>query len=281
MFDHPHEPEHLLDSLIAFVEVTHGIRPWYGISAEKLSSVSLPRPLARLYGSLGNMPGGEDRPFPFWQQDRLLPFEFLRAENGRLLLAVENQGCWRAYTEPSGDDPPVWFATEEGAPEIEHPSLANFLVTLCLQELALGCPILYAGEGIIQRLEAAGHRVNPLWLEGLFPCRDQLRKPTFHLADGRILIRDDGWIGFRYPDEATPYATVLEHARRIHPPQTASLAEFHAMLERNPMAARIYYESNARDFQAQADSMQAKADECRRLAQGGQPNVSPGAEGPH
>src|SRR5688500_2141695 len=174
MFDHPDSPQHLIDSLIAFVEVTHGIRRWYGIAAEKIGSVSLPRPLAQLYGSLGNMPGFESRPFPFWQQDRLLPFELLSVENGRLLFAVENQGCWRAYTEQSGDDPPVWFTIEEGQPEIEHPSLANFLVTLCLQELTLARPILYAGEGFIEKLEAAGHRVNPLWLEGQFPCLDKL-----------------------------------------------------------------------------------------------------------
>lgn len=272
MFDHPNDPQHLIDSLIAFVEVTHGIRPWYGISSEKISSVSLPRPLARLYGSLGNMPGFENRPFPFWQQDRLLPFEFLRVENGRLLFAVENQGCWRAYTEPSGDDPPVWFAIEEGRPEIEHPSLANFLVTLCLQELTLACPILYAGEGFVEKLEAEGHRVNPLWLQGLFPCLDELRTLTFHLANGRFLIKDNGWIGFRHADDAAPYASVLETARRIHPPKSGgSMAEYLASPDRNPTVVRLYFESQARDFQAQAGLLAAKAAECRCLAQGGEP----------
>jgi hypothetical protein len=136
-------------------------------------------------------------------------------------------------------------------------------------------PILYAGEGLIERLEAAGHRVNPLWLNGLFPCLDQLRKPTFHLADGRILIYDDGWIGFRYSEEAAPYLPVLESARRIHPPQTASLAEYLASPDRNPTVVRLHFEAKARDFQAQADSLRARADECRRLAQGANPAGEP------
>jgi hypothetical protein len=274
MFDHADNPDHLLDSLIAFVKTRHGyvLPRWYGISAEKLSSVRLPRPLARLYGSLGNMPGFRDWPFPFAQQDYLLPFEFLSVERGRLLFAVENQGVWRAYTEPIGDDPPVWIVTEEDRPEIAHPSLANFLATLCLQELSIGCPILYAGEELIRKLEAAGHRVNPLWLEGLFPLLDQLRKPTFHLADGRHLLYDDGWIGFSNAEEAAAYAPVLEQARRIHPPQkTESIAKYLAGPDRNPLVVRLHFESLARAFQAQADSLKAKADECRRLALGDDP----------
>jgi len=142
-------------------------------------------------------------------------------------------------------------------------------VTLCLQELTLGHPILYAGEGLIQKFEAAGHRVNPLWLEGLFPCLDELRKPTFHLADGRHLIFENHWIGFHNADEAAAYAPVLEHARRIHPPQMGSFDEYLASPDRNPEVVRWYFEGEARKFQAQADSLQAKADECRRLAKGG------------
>jgi hypothetical protein len=49
---------------------------------------------------------------------------------------------WQAYTEPSGDNPPVWFIADETDPVLEHPSLANFLVTLCLQELVMGSPVL-------------------------------------------------------------------------------------------------------------------------------------------
>ena len=106
MFDHPNDPQHLIDSLIGFVELWRGIRPWYGLSQEKIDEVELPRPLAKLYAALGNMPGTKESPFPFARQDQLLPFELLQLKDNRLLFAVENQGCWRAYTQLSGDHPP-------------------------------------------------------------------------------------------------------------------------------------------------------------------------------
>lgn len=275
MFDHPNEPQHLVDSLVAFVDQWHGIRPWYAIAPAKLNAVSLPKPLSRLYGSLGNMPGSDGRPFPFSSNDQLLPFELLRLEDARLLFAVENQGCWRAYTEAAGDDPHVWFRVDEDKPELEHPSLANFLVTLCLQELTMDCPALYAGEKLRKELESTGHRVNPLWLDGLFPGFDQLLKREFFLVDGRALLVDDHWIGFQTLEEADRYSDALQDATRIHPfeAETLSMSEYVLRPDRNPMLERIFYERLARDFQTQADEMQAKADvmqmkaeECQRAA---------------
>ncbi len=266
MFDHPDDPRHLMKSLFAIVKTLHGLRSWYGIAEDKLSAVQLPLPLRLLYGQLGNMPGSHDSPFPFSTQDHLVPFELLRVENSRLWFAAENQGCWQAYTELNGDDPPVWFIADATDPVLEHPSLANFLVTLCLQELTMGCPYLYAGEELPKQLEACGHRVTPLWTKGLFPAFDRLLNPVFYLVDGGTLLYDKGWIGFRSPDECERFANALVNANRIHPPETLPISEFLARPDRNPIAERIYYERLARDFRMQADQLVAKASEYERAA---------------
>ncbi len=80
MFDHPDDPQHLMQSLFALVDTLHGRRPWYGIAAEKLAAVNLPGPLAQLNGTLGNMPGDRENAFPFSTQVHLVPFELLREE---------------------------------------------------------------------------------------------------------------------------------------------------------------------------------------------------------
>lgn len=264
-----------MESLFAFVETQYGIQPWYGVAAEKLAAVSLPRPLELLYGKLGNMPNDRERPFPFSTQDHLVPFELLRTRDTRLWFAAENQGCWQAYTEIKGDDPPVWFTADESDPVLEHPSLANFLVTLCLQELTLGCPLLYAGDNLPSKLDAQGHRVTPLWTKGLFPGFDHLRNPQFYMVDGRVLLFDKGWIGFRYAEEAEPYGEALKDANRIHPPETMSMAEYLAQPDRNSTAVRIYYERLARDYQMQVDLLKAKADECWRASRNREPSDAP------
>lgn len=255
-----------MESLFAFVDTQFGIRPWYGIASDKLAAVPLPRPLELLYGKLGNMPNDREQPFPFSTQDHLVPFEMLRISESRLWFAAENQGCWQAYTETNGADPPVWFIADESDPVLEHPSLANFLVTLCLQELTMGCPYLYAGDDLPSKLNASGHRVTPLWTKGLFPGFDHLRDPKFYLVDGHVLLFDKGWIGFRYEEEAEPYSKVLDSATRIHPRNTMSMADYLSQPDRNPTVVRIYYERLARDYQAQADLLRAKADECWRAS---------------
>ena len=73
-----------MESLFAFVETQYGHQSWYGVAAEKLAAVSLPRPLVLLYGKLGNMPNDRERPFPFSTQDHLVPCELLRRGGGTL-----------------------------------------------------------------------------------------------------------------------------------------------------------------------------------------------------
>lgn len=266
MFDHP-DPKHLIDSLVAFVEEWHGMRSWYGVAPDKLAACELPVPLANLYAALGNMPGTRGGPFGFSHQDTLLPFEWLQTENGRLLFALECEGCWRAYTRLAGDDPPVWFFFDEGKPELEHPSLANFLVTLCLQEITLSSTVTYAGDGLVDRFASRGFRVTPLWIHGSFPGFDGLLNNTFHLVEGRAIIFRDQWIGFRFTDDELYFEKGLHDAKRIHPPATASIADFLADPSTYPVAKRLVYERLAREHQAQADLHQSRADECRRLAQ--------------
>lgn len=272
MFDDPNNPQHLMESLFALVETLHGHQSWYGIATDKLAATSLPKPLELLYAKLGNMPNDRECPFPFSTQDHLVPFELLRNEDSRLWFAAENQGCWQAYTETSGDDPPVWFTAEESDPVLEHPSLANFLVTLCLQELTMGCPYLFAGDDLPTQLGAHGHRLTPLWTKGLFPGFGRLLNPQFYLVDGHVLLFDKGWIGFRHAEEAEPYANALQDAKRIHPPETLSMAEYLAKPDRNPTAVRLYYERLARDYQAQADLFSAKAEACLQASRDGEPS---------
>ena len=272
MFDDPNSPQHLMQSLFALVERLHGFQSWYGVAADKLSAVPLPKPLELLYGRLGNMPSARGCAFPFSTQDHLVPFELLSIQDSRLWFAAENQGCWQAFTETSGEDPPVWFTADESDPVLEHPSLANFLVTLCLQELTMGSPFLHAGEDLPAQLKSHGHRVTPLWTKGLFPGYDCLRNPHFYLVDGHVLLFDGGWIGFRYAEEAEPYARTLQNTNRIHPPKTVPLNDFLAAPDQNPLAIRIYYERLARDYQTQADAFRAKADACLRASNNAMPN---------
>jgi hypothetical protein len=265
VFDHAQEPEHLIDSLIAFVTATRGIRPWYGVEVEKLTAYPLPDPLRKLYGALGNMPGVGDTPFAFQCQDTLLPFEWLQRKDDRLLFAIENQRVWTAWTCLTGRDPPVWFTFDDDEPGIEHPSLANFLVTLCLQELTMSSDFLYAGDGMVKRFVEAGFRVSPLWMHGLLPVLDNLKTATFHLVNGNGIVYDDDFFGFPENEDSEKFQQVLVDADCRQPAHSMPMSDF--LADTVPgIVKRHYYESLAQNHQAQADLHQSRADECRRLA---------------
>lgn len=265
MFDHPADPKHLIDSLIAFVDAWQGIRSWYGVAPEKLAACELPLPLAQFYAALGNMPGRDGAPFAFSYQNSLLAFEWLQNRNGRLLFALKDDE-WSALTQPSGEDPPVRFFREEGMPELEHPSLANFLVTFCLQEIAASSAVRYWGEGLVQRFASRGFRVSPLWVHGLFPGVDGLQNYAFHLVERRAIICQDRLIGFSFPGAEAPFHDALHDLRRIEPIQPKKMADFLADPTLSPLGKRHCYERLAREHQAQADLHQSRAEECRRLA---------------
>jgi hypothetical protein len=79
------------------------------------------------------------------------------------------------------------------------------------------------------------------------------------------------WIGFQYAEQAETFSSALDKCNRVHPPETRPMSEYLASPDRNPMAVRLYYERLARDYQAQADLFQAKADECLRAATSDEP----------
>lgn len=265
MFDDATNPEHLIDSLLAFIQEWYGWLPsWYGVSDEKLSATSLPEPLRRLYAAVGNMPGREGAPFVFSHHDTLLPFEWLRSDDDRLLFAVENQGVWRCYTEASGVDPPVWIVVDDGEPELAPCSLSSFLVTLCLQEITLGSQFTYAGDRLIESFSATGFRVSPLWMHGEFPLGEQWKRLAYHLVEGRALIQGDHWVGFRFSEDE--FLPALSEARRISPPTVLRMTDWLADPSTPGFVKKMHYERLARQHQQQADMEQSRADECRRLA---------------
>jgi hypothetical protein len=206
MFDNRNDPDHLLASLEHFLLTWHNYAPgWYGIEPEKLAATLLPEPLRRLYAATGNWPGKNGLGSLFCYQDYLCPFELLKADDGRLVFAWENQGVWEASTLSEGQDPPVWIRLDEKSWKPLCGSLAQFLITLCLHETVLGCDHLASGENLLARMIGEGKHVAPLWLDGPYAdMRNEspLGRRSFHVVDRRILIMDDHWCGTNSAEEA-------------------------------------------------------------------------------
>jgi hypothetical protein len=199
MFDDRNDPEHLLSSLQFILQQFRGpFRGWHGIAPEKLAQSALPGPLRRLYSFAGNCPGDNPWASAFSNQDNLCPFELIRFENERLVFAWENQGVWCCGTLAEGKDPPVWVRFDEPAWIPLCDSLAQFLVTFCLQELVFGSSFLGHMENVSAVCERHGKSVMALWLNGPFPSPfndGPVRQRSFHLVDGRTLIMDNHWCG--------------------------------------------------------------------------------------
>jgi hypothetical protein len=75
-------------------------------------------------------------------QNTVLPVEDRTPIEGRVIFYVENQGVCEWATEPTGDDPPVWYREcEPGAPwQREAEPLSGFLLQLVLFEAMMGAP---------------------------------------------------------------------------------------------------------------------------------------------
>jgi len=144
-------PDERLDEFERFVEHWLSTRQdGYGVSADVLETLTLPKPLRRFYAFLGNWPGS-----PMCVQNILRPPETLADQKGAAIglieFAVENQGVYRWATVAEGDDPPVYFADHwddlpADAPLGDYPapgwyewdgSLTNFLIGYAMTELAL------------------------------------------------------------------------------------------------------------------------------------------------
>lgn len=118
-------------------------------------------------------------------------------DDGKLLFAIENQGVWRCGTEPDGDDPPVWYRLDDG-PWIRFcDSLAQFLVTLCLQETVFNSQHRGLMPQVTDYLRSRNCHVAPLWLDGPFVPSEgsEPRRCSFHLVDRQFLVYYDDWCG--------------------------------------------------------------------------------------
>jgi hypothetical protein len=123
----------------------------------------------------------------------------LQVIDGRLVFVWENQGVWVAATERAGDDPPVWVTEEcshrtprQAWRQLENP-LSHFLVSFVLQGVMFGSPVLAVAAGALEKFEAAGLAIEPIWLRGEYAL--DIDRPSYFLAGQRFLVR-------RAPEEA-------------------------------------------------------------------------------
>jgi hypothetical protein len=193
----------------------------YGVAEERLSKVSLPTPLRRLYGFAGEWPGGIFESI-FSHQDHLVPFECLSVRDGKLIFVFENQGVWKCGTEQEGDDPPVWISIDGDAWNFLCDSLAQFLVTFCLHESIYGAPVSSAINNIQEILQSSQKFEVPLWLDGPYPSCNGVDKLSFHIIEGRIL-RMNEMLGARCKGNEESYPEFFPPESRRQPPRYSGL----------------------------------------------------------
>jgi len=215
------DPAKLLDVLERFTRwwffAPHGEET--GVPEERLSLVTLPEPLRRLYGFAGEWPGGTFESI-FSHQDHLAPFECLQVQDGKLVFAWENQGTWCVATDPSGEDPPVYLS-DDGGPFVPLcDSLSQFLVTFCLHECVFGSPSLSAVDDLDTINKRHGKVPIPIWLDGPYvTVSDEPRAISFFLVDGCILQMDAYWCGGRTHEAAERYPDFFPN-NDAHRPKT-------------------------------------------------------------
>lgn len=204
----------------------HHRDPWHGISEEKLAATQLPEPLKWLYRFAGEWPSDNWWETVFAYQDRLLPFESLAIEEGKLVFVVENQGVWHAGTLTAEEDPPVWARLNEpDSPWLKvSDSLMQFLVTFCLHETVYGALHKTHVDGILDRFVQMGCHITPLWLDAPYICLrdDQVTRPlSFHLVDGRYLVMSNGFCGTWVDEPWKHFPDLFEEVKhpKVHPIQ--------------------------------------------------------------
>lgn len=191
-------PDERFDEFERFIEHWLGTRKVdYGVPADVLAALELPKPLRRFYAFLGNWPES-----PMCTQNVLRPAETLANQKGAAVglveFAVENQGVYRWATVAEGDDPPVYFAEHwddlpADAPFGDYPapgwydwdpSLTNFLIDYALTELALA-PIPSVGIAWSSSLE---HYVESSGAHVVVLRRSAAGNPLSILVDGNYLL---------------------------------------------------------------------------------------------
>jgi hypothetical protein len=174
---------------------------------DKVSDLTLPMPLRRLYHFLGAVPA-------FCQQDFLYPREMLKiADDGKLIFLQENQAVWDCRTLSFGEDPPVWSLGDQidddgnclrGERQVSN-SLSSFLVTYVLQELSMGAPMCLADRAIDKLFESEREVATPLWLDGQYASN---RRSSFFFWND-ILVSNSGSDSLRYFSARTEHAVLF------------------------------------------------------------------------
>lgn len=143
-----------------------------------------------------------------------MPFESLSVVNSKLAFVQENQGVWRAATERSGDDPPVWFAEYYGADwQLLSDSLTQFLVTFILHETVFGCKHVQCKRGLSEIIAETKLRPIPLWLDKPYPLGEtQIRNLHFYVANNSYLIMGD-WCATNVEDPWDRLPAVFDESR--------------------------------------------------------------------
>jgi hypothetical protein len=207
-----HIPDASADSRMAgleqFLERYLGPRqPAFGALDAEVLSIEMPAPLQRFFRFAGRWPASNPRGLftnRFCTQDSLSGFvatnytPALPLMDNRLAFVWENQAVWVAVTEPAGVDPPVWISENSSHREaqklwrqLENP-LSHFLVSFVLQELMFGSELVAVAPGALEKFEAAGLLVEPVWMRGEYAW--DIDRPSYFLVGNRFLVR-------RAPDE--------------------------------------------------------------------------------
>lgn len=204
--------ENCIQNLKDFMKLWLGkTLPEYGLSKSEVPDY-MPKPLRELYLFCGNWPHPvedvdnpetidlEDKQPGIFQhgQDILMGVNNIERNNGRLTFLFENQGNWTCEVEENNDDSPVysdaatvWDENATGQ-EIVSRSLANFLVTFCLQELVYNSKFMGTLDDKLKK-ESTLKKSDPLWLNGFYVDKEPNR--SFYLIEKKILIMDEYWFG--------------------------------------------------------------------------------------
>ena len=82
----------------------------FGYSNAELKDRAVPTPLRELYAYAGKWPNGSG--WLLAHQNRLVPVEDIRIENGRFAFIEENQWCWCLGTDVRGRNPSVYYSDD-------------------------------------------------------------------------------------------------------------------------------------------------------------------------
>ena len=176
----------------------------------------VPPPLRAVYEIAGNWPIPYTKQWrkPDWgrglfaKQDRLVPVDQLEVQGDRVAFLDENQGVWSCQTLTHGQDPPVYSDSLEayglGSDGVQEicPSLAHFLTSFCLQELAFGSRFLFGVEPESKRPhDLVRASLATLWENGIYVMKEPTH--SFYVCNRQVIVMktfESWWLA--YNDES-------------------------------------------------------------------------------